>query len=126
MKRNMPQRISFDARDLLVQNIAYKPGADYTDSHRLHKLTRVQNSVPCSSCLCLPALEPREYMHAGNLINQSYLTQHHWIVRVPVCIYSPVPMQAGKNRKDKEHHFEREQVYATGENLYNLQQIRCR
>ena len=102
----MQWRISFVFRDLLVQNIACKTGADCTDSHRLHEITGVQTGIPCSSCLCLSALEPREYTHAGNLINQSYLTQHHWIVRVPVCVYSLVPMQAGKKRKDKEHQFE--------------------
>ena len=56
MKRNMPQRISFAVRDLLVQNIACKTGADCTDSHRLHEITGVQTGIPCSSCLCLPEM----------------------------------------------------------------------
>ena len=56
MKRNMQWRISFAVKDILDANIAYKPGVDCTDSYRMYKLTRVQNDIPFSSCLCLPEM----------------------------------------------------------------------
>ena len=59
MSRNMQWRISFAVKDILDENIAYKPGVDCTDSHRLHELTRIRTDIPFSSCLCLPEMAQR-------------------------------------------------------------------